>query len=86
MNDFNQCFNPVRVEAPKLRATVSRGEVVVDVYPGIRVGYSRQLNAIRVYREDGEILRTEIVPEGYTVSRFCEDCYRFHCLYNNINV
>lgn len=73
----------LRKEAAHLSGRVERNQIVVDIHPLYKVGYSSQLNCIRVLR-DGEVIRTEVVPEGYTVSQFQADCFRFHCIFNNL--
>ena len=72
-------------ESPYLHGRIERGQVFVQVSPSIKIGYSKQFNYIRALREGiDEPLRTEIVPENYTVTQFVEDCFRLHALYNNL--
>lgn len=75
----------LRIEAPYLKGRVERNQLIVEVYPGVKVGYSAQLNCIRVFKEGSpDPVRTEIVPENYTVKQFQQDCFKFHCVYNNL--
>lgn len=74
-----------RKESIYLKGRIERGQVVVEIHPDIKVGYSRQFNYVRVIKNgDDEPMRTEVVPDGYTLSQFIDDCYRFHCIFNNI--
>lgn len=73
--------NAIQCNCRVIKLTMAINTIEAELGPSMSLTYSKQYNAIQVMR-DGKELRTEIVPKGYTLNSFMDDCLRYKRIMN----